>query len=357
MIRLSVNDRVHKTLKGEMPDRIPQIIYSAFLHKGSFERKIRNMGLGLDVRCNTHRAFRPNVKVENRIDENFNYTVESTPLGSLSGKSRINLNNGTISSSWIVEYPVKNKVDLEIAKFMVEDTVYEANYEDYIDIEDKLGEDGIITVGTGYSPLMKTILILMGFTNFVLIANHYPDAVKEFLEDLDKKYTELIMLVAKSPAKIVRMGDNIDGVMISPNLFKEYCLPYYNKYADILHKSGKKVIIHMDGRLKSLKNLIAETKIDAVEAFTPPPGGNLSVTEAKKAWKDKVLWINYPEAIFLGTSKQIKDYTLKLLREMAPGRGFIISITEDIHPSHFRKGLKILTETLHKHGKLPIEEI
>ena len=110
----------------------------------------------------------------------------------------------------------------------------------------------------------------------------------------------------------------------------------------------------MDGRLRTLKSLIAKTKLDAIEAFTPPPMGDLPVKEAKEAWGDKVIWMNFPEETFLKTSRDIISYTLKLLKEMAPGLGYIISITEDIRPEHFRKGIKALTETLYKYGDLPI---
>jgi hypothetical protein len=110
----------------------------------------------------------------------------------------------------------------------------------------------------------------------------------------------------------------------------------------------------MDGRLKTLKDLIAKTKLDAIEAFTPPPMGNLPIREAREAWKDRVLWMNYPEEVFLRTTQQIRTYTLELLKEMAPGIGYIIGITEDIHPEHLKRGLRTLTETLYEHGKLPI---
>lgn len=77
--------------------------------------------------------------------------------------------------------------------------------------------------------------------------------------------------------------------------------------------------------------------------------GDLPIREAKEAWKDKVIWINFPEEVFLRTADEIKSYTLKLLRKMAPGLGYVISVTEE-HPAHLKKGIEAVTETLYAYG-------
>ena len=352
---MEIAERVYAVLRGEMPDRVPQLIYSNHLPRGSFERRMRSMGLGLDVRCRVYRTYTPNVKTETGTVGDYIYTVYSTPLGKVYSKRRINLKFQFPGGTWVVEHPVKKLEDIQVVKFIVDDTVYEPYYEVYNQIEEDLGGDGVITCGADYTPLMKVIIGFMGFRNFALMYRRNPEAVEELIETLDRKYIEMYKVIARSPARIVRIGDNIDGVMISPSLFERYCLPYYNKYAETLKEAGKIVISHMDGRLRNLKDLIAKTRLDAVEAFTPPPMGDLPVKEARETWKDKVIWMNFPEEVFLRPAEQIRDYTLKLLKEMTPGTGYIVSITEDVPPEHFRKGVETLTETLQRYGVLPLD--
>lgn len=55
--------------------------------------------------------------------------------------------------------------------------------------------------------------------------------------------------------------------MTNPNLFKEYCLPYYQKYADLLHAQNKKSCSHVDGNLKPLVKLLPESGLDIYESF------------------------------------------------------------------------------------------
>ncbi|MGQ9515552.1 MAG: uroporphyrinogen decarboxylase family protein [Thermoproteota archaeon] len=348
-------ERVRAVLAGELPDKIPWIIYSNHLQRGTFERKLRRMGLGLDVRCSVYKTSMPNVRIESRKEGECIYTTYHTPVGKVSSKTRTGLKFQFTGGSAIVGYLVKEPRDVKVLEFIIEDTIYEPYYENYSQLEEELGGDGVVVVGSDYTPLMKIIIRYMGFRTFALMQARNQELISELVSLIDRKYEEMYKIIADSPAKIVNVGDNIDSVFVSPKLFENYCLPYYNKYCDILKGRGKIVMSHMDGRLRVLKDLIARTKLDVIEAFTPPPMGDLPLKEAKESWKDKVIWINFPEEVFLRSADEIRKFTLNLLEEIAPGRGFIIGITEDIHPDHFKKGMSIITETLHKYGDLPLK--
>jgi len=351
---MEAGDRVKAVLSGSLPDKVPWTIYSMLLPRGNFERKMRNMGLGIDCGCGLYKTSMPNVRVETRTEGDYVYTTYHTPVGKASSKIRTGLKFQSPGGSAIVEHLIKEVDDIEILKFIIEDTTYEPDYDNYKQAEEELGSDGIITGGIGYTPLMEIIINQMGFRTFALMLMKHPEAIEELVEAFDKKQIEVIRIIADSPVEIVSLGDNIDGVFVSPNLFEKYLLPYYNKYADILKEKRKIVMSHMDGRLRVLKNLIAKTKLDVIEAFTPPPMGDLPLREAKEAWKDKVIWMNFPEEVFLRSGEEIRSFTMGLLEEIAPGKGFIIGITEDINPDHFEKGMSIVTETIYKHGDLPI---
>lgn len=63
-VKMNVAERVKAVLDGRMPDAVPMLIYSNHLPRGEFERNLRNIGLGLDVRCSVYRSYMPKVKVE-----------------------------------------------------------------------------------------------------------------------------------------------------------------------------------------------------------------------------------------------------------------------------------------------------
>ncbi|MGQ9596477.1 MAG: hypothetical protein ACUVUS_03665 [Thermoproteota archaeon] len=88
---MEIRERVNSVLNGGMPDKIPWLIYSNHLPRGSFERRMRDMGLGLDIRCNIYRASMPNVRVESRTVGDYVYMTYRTPMGELRSKIRIGM--------------------------------------------------------------------------------------------------------------------------------------------------------------------------------------------------------------------------------------------------------------------------
>ena len=352
MTFMEVGERIKAVLSGGQPDKVPWTIYSMLLPRGHLERKMRDMGLGIVGGCGLCKTSMPNVRVETRTEGDYVYTTYHTPVGEASSKIRTGLKFQSPGGSAIVEHPIKGIEDIEVIRYMFEDVVYEPDYDSYGQLESELGVDGVITSGIGYTPLMEIIINQMGFKTFAMTLVRHPEAIDELVEAFGRKQIELLKILADSPVEIIGLGDNIDGVFVSPSLFEKYLLPYYNKYAELLR--GKVIMSHMDGRLRVLKKLIANTKLDVIEAFTPPPMGDLPIREAKEAWGDKIIWMNFPEEIFLRSADEIRNFTIGILEDIAPGDGFIIGITEDINPDHFGKGMEIVTETIYEYGNLPI---
>ena len=128
---MNVRERVRAVLDGDTPDRIPQLIYSNFLPRGSFERRLRNMGVGLDIHCSVHRTDSPNVRQESHIEGDYEITDIITPMGNLRSRTRINMTFQNPGGSWQVEHPVKNLEDLEVLNFVIEDMDHQPDHDDY----------------------------------------------------------------------------------------------------------------------------------------------------------------------------------------------------------------------------------
>ena len=106
-------------------------------------------------------------------------------------------------------------------------------------------------------------------------------------------------------------------------------MPEYEKMARIFHAHGKLMAVHMDGRLNVLKDLIAQTSIDIIEAFHPPPMGDLPLAEALQVWKEKAIWMGFPGAIYEIGSIEVKKYLLDLLRTIGTGERLVIEMSTE----------------------------
>jgi hypothetical protein len=181
----------------------------------------------------------------------------------------------------------------------------------------------------------------------------YPDLVEDLYRALSRSREAMYEIGARSPADIIWCGDNIDGVLVNPRLFEKYFMPEYEKMARICHQHGKLLASHMDGRVGVLKDLIARTPLDIIEALHPPPMGDLSIGEALKAWPDKVIWVGFPGNIYSMGPEATRKHALDLLKEVMPGdRVCLEASTENIVSN---ENLLTLTSVMEK-ADLPLTE-
>jgi hypothetical protein len=179
----------------------------------------------------------------------------------------------------------------------------------------------------------------------------YPELAEDLAQAVSKSREPLYEIAAKSPAPIAFCGDNVDGVLINPKLFQKYFMPEYEKQAKVLHSHGKLMSVHMDGRLAVLKDLIARTPIDIIEALHPPPMGDLPVAEALALWPDKAIWLGFPGSIYQSGPAATKQFALELLREIGPGDRFAIAMSTENQVTN--ANLRMLTAVL-EHAELPV---
>lgn len=351
---MNIRERAMSALRREEPDRIPLLIYSGLLPRGSVERQLRNKDLGLEDTVRVYGAESPNVRVERKTAGGFLSTTYHTPLGSVSEKQRTGLKEGT-GGAWTTEHLIKDVSDYEIIMSIFEDTSYHPDYENFHSRLRDLGDDGIVRAGIDRSPLQKMMLELMGFKTFSVHLHRYPKEFDELFRVIQKKIDEQYQIVAESPAEVVLSYENVTGVMTNPKLFEKYCVGFYKRQARLFHKNDKIYGVHFDGILNCLKGLIRDIDVDVIEAFTPPPVGDLSISEARTVWNNRyVIAINFPDTIFRMGPDDVRKTTMSLMKDATPGDRFLITFTEDIPADVRGTGLMIIADTVLKYGSYPI---
>jgi hypothetical protein len=137
------------------------------------------------------------------------------------------------------------------------------------------------------SPFGKLIHEYMGFEQVAYALYDDAAAVREFLALQEAKDLELIELAAACPGPIVIISDHADENLISPAWYREYCIPYYKKACDILHRAGKRVSTHLDGNFKGYFPFIGETGFDLLDGCTPAPMFNYEPEELAAATRGR----------------------------------------------------------------------
>ena len=352
---MTTKERICRALMGQMPDRIPFAVYTSILSSEEDINHLVSLGTGLMKISYAYSTHYPNIEITEKEETLDGIPTRKigyrTPIGEIWQRTRLEPGYG---STWLAEHFIKDVKDYAVLEFILRDMEYSSDYDACKKDEESVGDSGTIIAWVERVPIQRLWIQYTGIERLSIDLHDNPLVVEGVLEAMMDKSRELWGIVAESPARFVWCPDNITGVILGPPLFDKYCIPYYREVADVMHKRDKRVMCHMDGMMGRLVDSVGKTDLDIIEAFTPPPDGDLALAEARKSWQGKVVSINFPSSVHLATPDVIRDTTLQLLREAAPGKGFVVSVTEDIPKSVGTQSLSVIADTIGEYGDCPI---
>lgn len=324
--------RINAVLHHEMPDRVPFAPYDNLVPRGDFERMLRNRGMGLCLRRPTIWEETPHVSVETKNEGDIAARIYHTPKGDLTIRSRTHV--GRLKDDDLdldIEGLIKGVEDYDAAIFMIEDTIYHLDEGIFHDAFRDIGTDGIIR-DAGFEPPYGATRYLYGgvsgLPRWSQDQHDHPAQFDRLVRAVADREEKRLQLILSSPAEFISLGD-LDGTW-GPAKIRKYDLPLYQKYVPLLKAKGKICSIHAHAvNLTHFKDLVAEIGCQVIEAFTPPPVGDLGLVEARAAWgPDAIIWVNFPETLFWSGVEATRRYTTDLIRCDPPGNGLVIGFTE-----------------------------
>ncbi len=357
-------ERLHATLHGGNPDRVPFAPYDNLVPRGEFERELATKGMGLlDRHSGCIWSEMPNVEIETKTDGDIVTTTYHTPEGDVWTKHRTHLGRIADGSTVQIEGLIKDVKDIDPVIFMLEDTVYHVDTTSYYDAVEQWGSYGYLSQPGFAIPYDVTLGFFGGYSgipSWIYVQHDHPDHFAELLAAVDRRERRRFPLVASLPGDLIACG-SVDG-NYGPERWRKYNLPYYKEFVPLLHKAGKIVSIHAHAsNNRAYADLLGQSGVDVVEAFTPPPVGDLSVEEARRIWgTNTVIWVNFPETVFYYGYEETKRYTIDLLESDPPKNRLVIGFTEmgtygitDAESERvFKGGFRAIVEALEEHGRV-----
>jgi len=343
--------KVETSLLGGRSDSVPFTMYTSMIPQCEAERSMRNRGLCVVVGIAPFKIHRPNVKVTQQVywenEKQMTRTVYETPAGTLS-----ELREAAGFTSWRHEKLFKTPDDYKALLAMIQDEVYEPDYEKAVRAQAEYGKDAIFRSGFGLEPLQTLISgNMMDTQTFCMEWMDNRDEILKLYSAIAENRRKIYPIVAESSILHSNYGGNVTPEIISPEMFARYYVPHYEEAAEIMHKNGKLIGCHFDANCKLLSSAIAETDLDYIEAFTPAPDTDMTLGEARKAWPDKVLWLNYPSSLHLKPDAEIEQATVDMLNELDSIDGLIVGITEDIPQHRWQDSCRAIMDGLDRHAR------
>jgi hypothetical protein len=367
MGEMTRRERIMAASRRKRADKLPFLHNWRHCQTGWAERECRNKGMGISWARPCYTLKMHNVEsIEEQEVSTGTVTQRrtyNTPVGSvyLEEKKEPGVGQWHANRSWRDVVPwqknrlIKKPEDYDVVRYMVENTEYIPDYFPIEQARDWLGEDGVVMAWITKTPMAMLMIEWIGSEEGRFYIHHarYREKVDELFGAMSKSLEPLYEIAAKSPADIIWCPENLEGYLVSPELFVNYFIPEYEKCAKIFHTHGKLLAVHIDGRIGILKDLIAKTPIDIIEAFHPPPMGDLSVAEALDLWRDKVIWVGYPGAVYMLGPEEVRKHALPLLRSVIPGERLVIEMSTENLVSN--ENLLMLTAIL-ENADLPLTE-
>jgi len=336
---MNLRERLMTVFRGGKADRVPLTIYDWILEaacpgKGNpFDKQgLTLLGVASVFKDKYDNTITINQKEIGSGRDRQIITTIKTPVGEVTERAGFDRSFG---SKWIREHFIKSVDDYKVVQYVYEHTTTEPDYEKFIAADKKMAKRGIIIGGIHPIPVAWLMLEIMGTQTWCEGVMLHTDQYDALQESLTRIYNRRLEIAADSPAEVVWYAESLTGTIVSPPLFNKYCKPIYDYGSKILKQAGKLTFAHYDGDNLSLKDCIASVDIDIIEAFTPPPMCDMTIAEARAAWPDKVLSINFPGTLFGESSEVIEKYVYEYMEQGGNEGKFVIGCTEEFDFARF----------------------
>jgi len=338
-------ERHQAILNGETPDKVDIVVAEGLRTgpQGGWIRRLQERGMGLTHIVPPYKPMFFFDTIVNPYIKDISYSITSyykdgiwmnrhsfeTPVGTVFADVGINpdLNLGTGS---VISPFIKDRKDWKPINYLFK-RMYETLRPNYKEIEldqEDLGQSGTTIAVVDRTPFQRLWISLTSIEDAVYAIFDGIAEVEEFVEIQYAFHKRAAEITAGCPAQQIQLIDNITNT-ISPELYLKYCIPFYKIYTDAFKGTNKKLSVHQDGLMGHLKNEIADAPFDIIDSFTVPPMGNVSISEAKRIWPEKQLFINLPPHMAFESEKKISESFSSIVSEWGNNR-LVIEHVEDM---------------------------
>ncbi len=273
------------------------------------------------------RRFGANVNIRRTEDANQATTVYETPYGALT-----EVQHYTVDQTWrTVDFAVKTRNDLKALRWLYGHTSYHFDANAFEIGADYVGRRGVPQFWVPKSPYQALAQVWMKLPDLIYALADFPEEVEETMTAIDAAYDPLYAeIAAAGVVQILNFGENIHEQLLSPRYFERYLLPFWEKRVGQLRAAGVFSHVHLDGYFKNLLPYLKDLPFDGLEALTPEPQGDVSLTAIKAHIGDKILLDGIPAVLFLETYSraQLLETTRRVIDLFSPN--LVLGISDEL---------------------------
>jgi uroporphyrinogen-III decarboxylase len=243
-------------------------------------------------------------------------------------------------TSWDTEYLLKSERDIELW-LEFEPVPVGVDVSAIRAARERLGDKGIIRTrpfSPGQGSPWQSFCTKYGTEQAILLACDEPDYVHHVLEHVLRKTLRVTAMWEGIAADLIEVGGGAgSSTVISPAMFRAFCLPYEHRQNEAFHEVGLKVVLHLCGGVMPLLDLVVETGADGLETMTPPSmGGDCDLREASRRVGGRLFFVggfDQHAGFEEGTPERVRQLVLECFEATRDHAGYICSPSD-----HFFRG-------------------
>jgi hypothetical protein len=348
----SARSRIMQVLRGESENHVPFTTYSLFSELNTFERRMRERGLGYVSISSSYDI----VQKEATVRE-IRYTAKDgsamirteyeTPYGLLYTEQKP---QPELYTHWTKEHLFKSEDDYKALLWLVKDKIAIPRYDRAARLVSSLGEDFAVRDQIPLEPLQNLISsVYMDAQTFSLEWYDNRDEILKLCDAFRELNRSIYPIVAEGPLEFVNYGGNVIPAIIGKKNFAQYYVPNYNEAAQVVHKKGKLIGTHLDDNNETIMEEIASTDLDYIEAYDPVFSPPLQTAFAK--FRGKAIWINWPSAWHCETPARAEELTREMLSHVQPADRLLIAVTENMPVGRDRELFPAILDAIQGAGR------
>ncbi|MBM3858723.1 MAG: hypothetical protein FJ395_03630 [Verrucomicrobia bacterium] len=174
----------------------------------------------------------------------------------------------------------------------------------------------LFVVGMAGGQTINTLVIKVGSSEeaLLMMATDPPFIHRMFHMATDASI-ELIKAFARTGVDAVMIGDSYaSGSVISPQMYREFCIPAYRRTAEAAHALGLLVYKHCCGNYNPFLPLMTDNHLDGMEGLDPTSG--MTVAHTRQMIGDRLCLIGGVSCLTLlqGTPNQVRQEARTCIR-------------------------------------------
>ena len=350
---MTPSERVKAVYHRQTPDYVPFTIYETKVKGRPYEKELMDLDICCIRRVSSYRIVQEgDVSTETHrsalsAERGTLRSVTHTPFGDLAKTEQYDA-----ITVWTQEYPFKGEEDYDKLYYLFDHQRAVPDYEALCEScrEDAKNASVLVRTHLPHEPVSDLIGYIMGPETYCYEWMDNRDKLLALIERMRRVYRQTYSITANDPFEIVNQGGNPTPQIIGREGFRLFYMREYADAYDVIHAAGKFLGTHLDACNAPIMDLIAESKLDYIEAYDPvmSPG----VAEATRVFGDKLLSLHFPSAWQMHDEKQIEQDTLRLIEAAKDPRRLIIGITEDAPMDRYVPIVRGIMKGIRSFGRL-----